>query len=142
MLDSFIVEANVIFAALIKKSDNFKLIFLLHKMGIELYSPQFVFEEIKKREEKLLRLSKLDILELKLALNQLFRNIKTVPKSRYESFLTEAKSIFPEHPKDAPYFALSLKLKVPLWSNEKLHKKQSKVKVYSTSELLKELRLK
>ena len=92
MLDSFIVEANVIFAALIKKSDNFKLIFLLHKMGIELYSPQFVFEEIKKREEKLLRLSKLDILELKLALNQLFRNIKTVPKSRYESFLTEAIS--------------------------------------------------
>ena len=45
MLDSLVVEANVIFTALIKKSDNFKLISLLPKLGIKLYSPEFVLEE-------------------------------------------------------------------------------------------------
>lgn len=37
------------------------------------------------------------------------------------------------------FFALALKLNCPIWSNENLHKKQSKVKIYSTSELIKEL---
>ena len=139
MLDSLVVEANIIFAALIKKSDNFKLISLLPKLGVKLYSPEFVFEEIKKREEKLLKFSELNISELRFLINKLFKSVKSVSKSEYESFLAEAKAIFPEHPKDSAYFALALKSRIPLWSNEKLHKKQSKVKVYSTSELLKEL---
>ncbi|MEK6983547.1 MAG: PIN domain-containing protein [Nanoarchaeota archaeon] len=138
MLDSLVIEANIIFAALIKRSDNFKLIKLLPELGIRLYSPQFVFEEIKNREEKILRFSKLDAFELRWLLNDLFKSIETTPKSKYESFLADASSIFPKHSKDTPYFALALKLSIPLWSNEKLHKKQSKVEVYSTLELLKE----
>ena len=39
------------------------------------------------------------------------------------------------------YFALALKLNCPIWSEDKALKKQSKVKVYSTSELLKEIGL-
>src|SRR3989338_3932834 len=142
MLDSLVVEANVIFAALIKKSDNFKLISLLPKLGLKLYSPEFVFEEIKKREEKLLKFSGLNIYELRFLINKLFKSVKSVSKSEYEASLAEAKAIFPEHPKDSAYFALALKLNIPLWSNERLHKKQSKVKVYSTSELLREVGLK
>jgi len=141
MLDSLVVEANVIFAALIKKSDNFKLISLLPKLGIKLYSPEFVLEEIKKREERLLKFSGLNIFELRFLMNTLFKSVKSVSKSEYESFLMEAKAIFPEHPKDSAYFALALRLNIPLWSNEKLHENQPKVKVYSTSKLLKELKL-
>ena len=136
MFNSFVVEANIIFSSLIKRSNNFKLILLFSKIGIDLYSPEFVFEEINKREEKLLKYSKLNSSELRFLINELFKNIKVVPKSQYESSLSEAKSMFPTHPKDATYFALSLKMNIPLWSNEKLHKKQSKVKVYSTSELV------
>ena len=141
MLDSLIVEANIIFAALIKKSGNFKLISLLPKLGVKLYSPEFVFEEIGKREEKLLKFSGLNISELRFLTGKLFKSIKSVSKSEYGSFLAEAKDIFPEHPKDSAYFALALRLNIPLWSNEKLHENQPKVKVYSTSKLLKELKL-
>lgn len=38
---------------------------------------------------------------------------------------------------DTEYFALALKLKCSVWSNDKKFKKQDKVKVYSTNELIK-----
>lgn len=141
MLISLVVEANVIFSALIKQSHNFRLIYILRESGIKLYSPEFVFDEIKKREERILKFSKLGRDELRFVSNKLFESIKTIPKSEYESFLEVAGQIFPKHPKDMPYFALALNLDSPLWSNEKLHKQQSKVKVYSTSELLELLKL-
>ena len=137
MFNSLVIEANIIFASLIKQLDNFKLVFLLPEIGITLYSPQFVYEEINKREEKLLKYSKLSSSEFRFLINKLFKNVRVVPEIEYKSFLSEAKSIFSSHPKDAPYFALSLKLKTPLWSNEKLHKRQSKVKVMSTDETIK-----
>jgi predicted nucleic acid-binding protein len=40
------------------------------------------------------------------------------------------------HLKDVEYFALALKLDCPIWSNEKAFKKQSRVKVISTKELI------
>ncbi|PIN85274.1 MAG: hypothetical protein COV47_03030 [Candidatus Diapherotrites archaeon CG11_big_fil_rev_8_21_14_0_20_37_9] len=43
------------------------------------------------------------------------------------------KKISPD-PKDVPYFALALKLRCPIWTNDKLLKKQKKVKIISTSE--------
>jgi len=142
MLDSLVVEANIIFASLIRRSDNFRLVCLLPRIGVRLFSPQFALEEIKNREEKLLKFSKLNVFELRFLIKTLFKSVKSVPKPEYDSFLAEAKDIFPEHPKDSPYFALALKLNIPLWSNEKLHKKQSKVRVYSTSELLRAVGLK
>ena len=141
MLNSFVVEANILFASLIKRSGNFKLVLLLPKLGVGLYSPEFVFKEIIARREKLLKYSKLSPSEFGFLMDKLFKNIQVVPMSEYESRLSEAKAIFPEHQKDSPYFALSLKLNIPLWSNEKLHKRQSKIEVYTTSEILKELGL-
>ncbi len=141
MLSAVVVDANILFSALIKPSHNFKLISGLHNSGVKLYSPQFVFEEIQKREEKILRFSKLNAYELKFVMGKLLKSLEIVSEPVYESFLEESKQIFPEHLKDVPYFALCLSLNSPLWSNEKLHKKQSKVKVYSTSELITELNL-
>ena len=46
------------------------------------------------------------------------------------------------HSKDIEYFALALKSNCAIWSDEKALKKQSKVKVLTTSELVKELGLK
>ena len=43
---------------------------------------------------------------------------------------------FKTHPKDVEYFALALRFDFPIWSNEKGFKKQTKVKVFSTSELI------
>ena len=47
----------------------------------------------------------------------------------------EAIKIAP-HIEDAPLFALSLKIGCGIWSNEKAFKKQSKVKVFDTKEMI------
>lgn len=101
-----------------------------------------MLNEIKKREERLLKYSGLTKAELEFVTNLLFKKIETVPESEYSKHLPEALEIFPSHTKDAPYFALTLTSNdFELWSDEKRHKQQSKVKVYPTSDLVKKLGL-
>jgi len=64
--------------------------------------------------------------------------ITIVPESKYKDFLSKVFKLSP-YIKDNPYFALSLFLSCPIWSDEKSFKKQSKVKIFSTAELIKEL---
>ena len=56
-------------------------------------------------------------------------------RPEYTVKISEGLKLAP-HPKDAEYFALALKFDFPIWSNEKAFKKQSVVKVFSTSDLL------
>lgn len=66
--------------------------------------------------------------------------IEFVPVEEFKDFLKEAELVCPD-PDDIEYFALALKLNCPIWSEDKRLKKQSKVKVFSTSELLKKFGL-
>ncbi len=61
--------------------------------------------------------------------------IEIVPAYEYSGFLSEAREITPDI-KDAEYFALALKLGCPLWSQDSKLKKQSKVEVLTTKDLL------
>ncbi len=135
-----VLDANIIFATLIKRSFTFGLIKSLFRKGTRLYLPEYVREEIEKREDKLLRYSKLSSAELEFLIKILFKRFEVVPKSEYEKFISKAEQISPD-PKDIPYFALALKLNCPIWSNEKRFKKQSRVKVFSTEDLLEILKL-
>jgi predicted nucleic acid-binding protein len=72
-------------------------------------------------------------------LNFLLEPIKIIPEEEYNSFIAKAKQEIPFD--DAPYLALSLALKIPIWSNDSAFKRQSLVKVYTTSELIKLLKI-
>ena len=48
--------------------------------------------------------------------------------------MKEAEEISPDE-KDILYFALALKLKCGIWSNDKRLKQQDQVRIYSTAEL-------
>ncbi len=64
--------------------------------------------------------------------------VEFVPIAEFKDFLNEAKLVCPD-PDDIEYFALALKLGCPIWSNDKALKKQASIKIFSTSELIKEL---
>lgn len=66
--------------------------------------------------------------------------VEFIPVSEFKDFLKEAESVCPDTD-DIEYFALALKFNCSIWSNDKLLKNQPKVKVFSTSELIKELGL-
>lgn len=130
-----VVDANIVFAGLIKHGWLFDFIRFLPKKDCNLYSPEFILEETRGRIDKLMHFSGLNETELMFLIKLLFRNIKVVSKSRYEKFSNEAQKLLPGHSKDVPYFALALSFNCAIWSNEKRFKKQSRIKILSTTEL-------
>lgn len=130
-----VVDANVIFASMIKSSVTQHMIFV---NDFHLFTPEFVFEEVEKYKDLILKKGKLADSGYQSLKNILFTHIDVIPMDELEPFLDRAEEISPD-PKDVPYLALALKIDGSLWSNDKALKKQAKIKVYSTSDLLKHL---
>ena len=127
-----VVDANIIFSVLIKECKTKEILF---DFVYELYTPEFVFSEIKKYEEEILSKTHRTKEEFDLVFSGLKEIIKVVPSEDFEEFIEEAETISPD-PDDASYFALALKLDCGIWSNDKRLKDQDKIKVYSTIDLL------
>ena len=127
-----IVDANILFSALIKHSLTAELIF---NEDIKLYTCEFIIDEFFKYEKDILEKTHRTREQFITIMHQLKEVITVVPKNEYSYLITEAEKFSPDS-KDAIYFALALKLNGSVWSNDKKLKKQNKVKVYSTNEVL------
>lgn len=128
-----IIDANIVFAALIKEGLTAELIL---EPEIHLFAPEFLFEEIDKHKEEILKKTSRSKGEVEELIEFLKLKIEIVPKEDFEMCITEAEGICPD-PNDYMYFALALKLRIPIWTNERdLKEKQNIVKVYSTKDLL------
>jgi len=134
--NELIVDASILFSFFKKDSIRRQLTKDLLNKNCKLISPYFILEELRSEKDKILKFSKVSIGEFEFTLSTLKDEIELILKEEYQEFLTEAKKLSP-HDKDAPYFALSLSLNnCPIWSDEKAFKEQSKIKIFSTKELL------
>lgn len=131
-----VVDANIIFAVLIKKSFSYNLLF---NNRLHLHTPEYIFTEIEKHKEEILDKTERTTQEFYNFLEILKRKIVIVPLEELTEYVNEAELITPD-PNDMAYFALALKLKCGIWSNDKKLKKQDKVKVYSTEDIVKILK--
>ena len=104
-------------------------------MDLELFSPEFALEEINSNEADILKKTGLSEKEFNGARSDLAIAVSFVPLEEYEKFLKLALKFSPD-PNDVDFLALAMKLKLPLWSNDSGLKKQSKVEVISTLDLL------
>ena len=125
-----VIDANILFAALIKKSGTSEILFK-HK----LYAPEFIFQEFNKYKNEL----KYKTHRNEEDFNELFsifkRTIILIPKEEIDPYIKKAENISPDI-KDIVYLALAMKLNCAVWSNDKhLKEKQKEVKIYSTEEL-------
>lgn len=126
-----VIDANILFAALIKQGTTSDIIF-----KHTLYAPEFIFLEFKEHKEEIKEKTKRSEEGFNELLELFERNIILVPKEEIGPFMKKANKISPD-PDDAYYVALAMKLKCPIWSNDKeLKKKQNEIKVYSTEELV------
>jgi len=130
-----IVDANVLFSALMKNSLTAELIF---KEDFLLSTPEFIITEFFKYEDLILKKTHRTKEEFIQIMHMLKDIIMVVPKEEYSKFIEEAEKFSPDK-KDVLYLALALKLKCAVWSNDKKLKNQDKVKIYSTDDLKKEL---
>ncbi len=127
-----IIDANVLFSALIKDSLTIKLVLL---GDLTLYAPDFFILEFLKYEKMILKKTKRsreNYVELLHSLNDV---IQIIPEEEFKGYLNEAEKISPDE-KDVSYMALALKMDIPLWSNDKKLKEQNRVKVFDTKDII------
>jgi len=127
-----VIDANILFSALIKDSLTAELIF---NEDLKLYTCEFIIEEFFKYEEEIMKKTHRTREQFITIMHQLKDIITVIPKEEYSHLIAEAERFSPD-PKDVMYFALAMKLNGIIWSNDKLLKKQDKVKVYLTSEIM------
>ena len=132
-----IIDANILFAALIKESITIEI--MLNE-NIRLFAPEFLLEEFYKHKEEILTKTK----RTKEEFNDIYEVIKSlitfIPFEEFHQFLSEAERLIVDKD-DVPYFALSMKLNIPIWSNYKQFQKQKIVSVYSTEQIIKLIKL-
>ena len=127
-----VVDANEIFAAIIKESKTYELIF---DERLHLFTTEFFFTEFNKHSEEIREKTEKTEEELNYLLNVLKKKIALVPLEELLPYLGEAEKISPD-PDDVAYIALALKLKCAIWSQDRaLKEKQARIKIYSTAEL-------
>jgi predicted nucleic acid-binding protein len=136
-----VVNTNILFS-FFRETPVRKLIVNSESFGLELITPQYAFEELRNNKSELMKYSGIESeehLEFIFSVLQFF--IKPIPSESFKDCKEEAKKISPDV-KDIPFFALALKFGCDIWSNEPRLKRQSRVKVFSTKELLEFLKLK
>lgn len=127
-----VVDTNILYAYFWEKSLSRRF---LMKMNLELFSPEFALEEINANESDILKKTGLSKKEFNDTRSNLAIAVEFIPLEEYEKFLIPALKFSPD-PNDVDFLALAMKLKLPLWSNDFLLKKQNKVKIFSTLDLL------
>ncbi len=131
-----VIDANILFAALIKEGSTAEL---LISDKIQLFAPEFLFEEFSKYENLILKKTHRSDVEFNQFLDLLKEQIVIVSKKIIQPFLNEAEEFSPD-PKDTVYLALASAIKSDIWSNDKkLKEGQNKINVLSTEELLSKL---
>ena len=130
-----VIDANVLFAGLIRASTTAVLLF---DPNLKLYTPEFILEEFMKYSEIIQNKMKRSREDFITIMHQFHQLITVVPLEEYGMYLDEAKKISPDD-KDVMYFALALKMKCGIWSNDMELKNQDRITIYNTKELLGQL---
>ena len=128
-----IIDANVLISALISPEGKTREIIFAY--DIKFYAPEFLFIEIDEHKEEILKKSRLSDDEFGLALNLLKTRIILVPFTDFRKFISRAIRASPDVD-DIEYFALALSEDIIIWTDDKDLKKQTKVKIISTTELI------
>ena len=128
-----VVDANILFAILIKNGTTSEIAI---DSEFELFAPQYIYEEFQKYKEFLREKTRRNNDNFDETLILLKNIVKTIPKEEIMPYMKKAQKISPDK-KDTQYFALALKLNCCIWSNDKILKQQSKIKIYDTKDMIK-----
>lgn len=130
-----VIDSNILFAALIKDSLIRKILFL---SDIDFIFPYLMFEELEKYKSKLVEKSKLSNQEFNIILDKIKKRLTLIETEHLIPYRKEAFELVKEiDPKDYLFIACSLYCSNCIfWSDDKALKKQNKIKVLNTLEII------
>ena len=129
-----IVDANILFSSIVKNKDSRKVWF---NPDLELSAPEFILAEMVKYRALLEKKSGKNSADFERLLAIILGNVEIIPDYELKPYLPAAESLVND-PKDFLYLACAIKENALLWSNDKELKKQGRVKVLNTQEMIKE----
>ncbi|MBU1203959.1 MAG: hypothetical protein KKG60_02735 [Nanoarchaeota archaeon] len=136
-----VVDTNILFS-FFRDNPVRSLIMNSNLIGLELFTPEYALKELFHNKQELMKYSRLKTNEeLESILKILRKVVEIKPATFFWEFKTLSKKISP-HLKDSPFFALALKTKSFIWSNEPRLKRQDKIKIFNTQELINKLKQK
>jgi predicted nucleic acid-binding protein len=127
-----VVDANVLFSALVKDGKTAEL---LVEDGLVLCAPSRLLNEFESHKKEILDKTHRSPAEFEEALNIFKDRIFFVPTGVFLSSVAEAREVCPDAG-DVEYFALALHKKIPIWTNDSQLKKQQRVIIITTNELV------
>jgi predicted nucleic acid-binding protein len=132
---NLVIDTNVFISALIKENSVARKI--ARKSELNFLFPEFEFQEIYKHKEDLLNKSGYSEIEFIQATSYLLRHMRIVRFFEICDYLTEARAIIGKiDPDDSIFIATALAFNCPIWSDDKHFKKQNKVKIITTKDML------
>ncbi len=129
-----VLDTNVVLKALIKNS---AVRGILLGRNHELFVPEHLFEEIADHKAEVIEKSGLSEKEVDSVLDVLLTNISVVPSDKVLSkWKTAEKAIGLVDKDDVPFIAAALSMGCELWSDDGHLKRQTKVRVWSTKDIM------
>ncbi len=126
------IDANIIFACLIKDSDTRKLFF---SPEVELYAPTFMLVELKKYFPVIKKKSGLNDHDFSDLVTRILVQIDIINDAELKPFIPAASSLINDK-KDWLYLACALYKNTSIWSNDKEFKNQNRIKILTTLEMI------
>ncbi|HLD97440.1 MAG TPA: PIN domain-containing protein [Candidatus Nanoarchaeia archaeon] len=127
-----IIDNNILFS-IMKPDSSASRIFELG--ALKFVAPEFVKSELNEHKDECQAKSGLSKKEFEQRRAEVEARITFVSVEAYKGFLKKAVRAVSDSD-DAPYVAVALALKMPIWSNDADLKKQSLADVFSTRELI------
>ena len=133
-----ILDTNILISALIKDSITRKIIF---ESGLNFYYPEVSLNELHKHTNLILKKSNMGKEDLDLLLNRLFNYIRLIPKHRIVNCLNEANTLLRHiDSDDVVFIAAALISNAAIWSDDKHFQKQKRIKIFTTKDMIEELK--
>ncbi len=139
----FVADTNILFTffwrdSLLKK--------ILEKKKVQLISPEYALNEIYKYKEEIRKKARLSEVEFNKIFAELQKSIIFIPVSEYKDKMKDLATLvktsaLTEDEKedilsDIDFLALSLKFNSILWSNDTLLKKQKRIPIVTTRDII------
>ena len=133
-----ILDTNILFSALIKDSTTRKII--LEYDG-KFLLPEYIFDEMKKHQEMLYQKTKLEKKEFEQLLQIILTKVEIVPIEKLIPHRAQARQIMENiDVNDVLFIACGVAYpNSVIWTDDKDFKKQDKVKVMNTAEIIEEI---
>jgi predicted nucleic acid-binding protein len=116
-----VIDTNIYFSALLNSSSYIGDIILKYGNDIQFYSPKFLLSEIEKHRSKIVKISKLNLIEISQVERYLNAKISFISEDLINdsNWRLSAEILENTDVKDVPFLALAFQLEAKIWTGDK-----------------------